>query len=70
MKAVELIRAATTACGSSKVRVVEEFSDGFIRVYLETYSKTPCAEHLVALVRYILGDDVRVVSSECGTVPL
>ncbi|MCC6046609.1 MAG: hypothetical protein LM571_00210 [Desulfurococcaceae archaeon] len=70
VKAVELIRAATTACNSNRVRVVEEFSEGFLRVYIETYSKTSCSERLAALVKYVLGDDIRVIPSECGTVPL
>lgn len=70
MKSIELIRAATIACNSSKVRIVEEFSEGFLRVYIETYSKTPCSEHLIPLVKYVLGDDVKVVPSECGAVPL
>jgi hypothetical protein len=70
VKAVELIRAATTACNSSRVRVVEEFSEGSLRVYIETHSKAPCSERLAVLVRYVLGDDVRVVPSECGTIPL
>lgn len=70
VKAVELIRAAVVSCDPSRVRVIEEYSDGSLRVLVEVVSKEKCVEYLSPILRYVLGDDVRILSSSCGSVPL
>lgn len=70
VRALDLIRAAIVACNPSKTRVVEELSGGTLKVFVEIVSREPCAEHLSPLLRYILGEDARIVSSGCGGIPL
>lgn len=70
VKALELIRAAVVACDLSKVRIVEEFSENNLRVFIEVVSREPCVDYLTPLLRYVLGDDVKVVASNCGNIPL
>ncbi len=70
VRADDLIRAALVACGPNRVRVVEEFSGNSTRVFVEVVSGEACSQYLSPLLRYILGEDARIVSSECGDVPL
>lgn len=70
VKAIELIRAAVVSCSPSRVRVIEEYSDGSLRVLVEVVSKESCVEYLSPVLKYVLGDDVRILSSSCGSVPL
>ncbi|MCX8184892.1 MAG: hypothetical protein RMI56_00250 [Sulfolobales archaeon] len=70
VRALDLMRAAVVACESSKVRIIEEYSSGGIRVFIEVVSKKPCADYLTPLLKYILGDSAKIVSSSCGNVPL
>ncbi|MEM4593187.1 MAG: hypothetical protein QW196_07285, partial [Sulfolobales archaeon] len=70
VKALDIIRAVVVACNPSKTRVVEEFSGGALKVFVEIVSKEPCADYLSPILRYVLGEDTRIVSSECGSVPL
>lgn len=70
VRASDLIRAALVACNPSRVRVVEEFSGGSARVFVEVVSGEECSQYLSPLLRYILGEDARIVPSECGEVPL
>ncbi len=70
VRAVDLIRAALVACDPSRVRIVEEFSGGSTRVFVEVVSGGECSQYLSPLLRYILGEDARIVPSECGDVPL
>lgn len=70
VRARDLIRATIVACGPSKVRVVEEFSNGSLKVHVEIVSREPCAEHLSPLLKYVLGDDARILPSSCDSVPL
>lgn len=70
VKALDLIRAAIVACNPSKTRVVEEFSGGILRVFVEVVSREHCAEYLSPLLKYILGEDARIVPSDCGNTPL
>lgn len=70
VKAIELIRAAMVSCDPSRVRVIEEYSDGSLRVLVEVVSKERCVEYLSPVLKYMLGDDVKMLSSGCGSVPL
>lgn len=70
VRAIDLIRAAMVACNPSRTRVVEELSGGALKVFVEVVSREPCAEHLSPLLRYILGEDARIVASDCGSTPL
>ncbi|MCS7099541.1 MAG: hypothetical protein RMH84_03050 [Sulfolobales archaeon] len=70
VRALDLVKAAVVACDSSRVRVVEEYSGGSIKVYIEIVSKKPCADYLTPLLKYVLGDGVRIVSSSCDSTPL
>lgn len=70
VKALDIIRAAVVACNPSKARIVEEFSGGALKVFVEVVSKEPCADYLSPILRYVLGEDTKIISSECGNVPL
>lgn len=71
VRADELVRAAVVACEPDKVRVVEEyFSEGVLRVLLEVTSKGRCSEYLSPLLKYLLGNEVKIISSSCGSSPL
>lgn len=70
VRAQDLVRAAVVACSPSKARVVEEFSNGSLKVFVEIVSREPCAEYLSPLLKYVLGDDAKILPSSCDNVPL